>query len=241
MSIYDQIPDRPQDASARPGTTKSIPPTPPKKSPPKKRSGCATCFVVMLGLMFICILACGFGTWFVIKKSPDWAGNMIASAIEGSNLTDEDKRIVTEQIDRVVDEYKSGRVTMQQLAEIAEEFSQSPLLTLTMAMATEEAYIKPSGLPKAEKELASRTLQRTARGVFEDNIDTEELNTALDFISTESTDGTRQFKSPVADSELRQMLAECKRLADEAAIPDEPYQVDVGAEFKATIDRVLIP
>ncbi len=211
----------------------------PPASPPKKRSGCATCLLVCLGLMFVCFVLCGAGTWFVVKKAPDWARDLAVSAIEGSDLTVEDKQVVTGQIDRVVDEYKAGRITMQQLGEIAEELQQSPLLTLMMAMATEEAYVRPSGLPDEEKELAKRTLQRVARGVFEKQIDAEELDAALDYISTKDGNGARKFNSPVGDEELEQMLTECKRLADAADIPDEPYQVNVGAEFKAAVDRVL--
>jgi hypothetical protein len=35
------------------------------------------------------------------------------------------------------------------------------------------------------------------------------------------------------------MLAECKRVADEAGIPDEEFVIDVGAEFKRSVDRAL--
>jgi hypothetical protein len=200
-----------------------------------------TCAVICLGLMFVCIVLCGVGTWIVVKKSPDWVRNAVVSGIEGSDLPADDKRVVTEQVDRVVAEYKAGRITMQQLSEIGKELSESPLVTLMMAMSAEEAYIEPSGLPDEEKEQAKRTLQRVARGVFEEQIDAEELNTALDYISTQEPNGGRQFKNPVADEDLRQMLAECKRLADDTGIPDEPYQVNVGAEFKAAVDRVLSP
>lgn len=234
MSIYDPIPDGPVETEPLKDVNDASPP-----GPPKKRSGCLTCLVICLGLMFVCIVLCAVGTWFVVKKAPDWARNAIVSGIEGSDLTAEDKQIVTEQVDRVVAEYKAGRITMQQLSQIGKELSESPLLTLMMAMSAEEAYIKPSGLSDEEKEQAKRILQRVARGVFEQQIDTEELNTALDYVSSQDADGARQFKNPVADEDLRQMLAECQRLADDADIPDEPYQVNVGAEFKAAVDRVL--
>ncbi|HRX79084.1 MAG: hypothetical protein H6821_00355 [Planctomycetaceae bacterium] len=237
MSIYDQIPDQSHDP--KPSQATFVDPL--SESPKKKRSGCATCLIVLLGLMFVGILLCGLGTWYVVKKAPDWARNAIVSGIEGSDLTDEDKQIVTEQVDRVVDEYKAGRVSIEQLVEISQELSNSPLLTLMMAMAAEEAYVKPSGLSDEEKEQAERTFERVARGVFEKQIETDELNTAMDFVSTVDSNGNRQFKSPVADEDLRLMLAELKRLSDEAEIPDEPYQVNVGAEFKAAVDRVLSP
>ncbi len=231
MSIYDE----PIEAD---GTT-STAPAPPQTPAKKKRSGCATCLVVCLGFMFVCVVSCGIGGWFVMKKAPDWARDAVVATIEGSDLTAEDKQVVTQQVDRVLSEYKAGRISMEQLGQIAEEFSQSPLPTLMMAMAAEEAYIKPSGLEAIEKEQAERTLQRIARGVFEENIESDELDTALDHISTQDANGARQFKNPVANEDLRNMLAACQSLADEANVPDEAYDVNVGEEFKSAIDRAL--
>ena len=90
-------------------------------------------------------------------------------------------------------------------------------------------------------EITVRVQQRVARGVFEKQTNPEDLDTTLDFVSTKDANGARKFKSPVADDDLRQMLKECKRLAGEAEVPDEPYQVKAGAEFKAAVDRVLSP
>ncbi len=234
MSIYDE-PNTPQSTEASPAES----PTPSQPPAKKKRSGCATCLIMCLGMMFVCVVACGVGGWFVMKKAPDWARDAVVATIEGSDLTEADKQIVTQQVDRVITEYKAGRISMEQLGQIAEEFSESPLPTLMMAMAAEEAYIKSSGLEQAEKEQAKRTLQRVARGVFEEHIESDELNTALDYVSTQDANGARQFNHPVADEERRNMLAECKRLADDSNVPDEDYKVNVGEQLKAAIDRAL--
>ncbi len=209
------------------------PPTPPR------RSGCATCLIISCVLLLICFVLCGVGGWFVVKKAPDWARNAVVSSIEASELKAEDKRIVIEQVDRVVAEYKAGRVTTEQMGKMVEELSESPLITLMITMAAMETYVKPSGLSEEEKVAAKRTLERVARGVIEDQITQEDLDTALDFVSTEDANGTRKFQQPVADEKIRQMLAELLRVADEAQIPDEPYEVNVGEEFKGVVDRVL--
>ena len=41
------------------------------------------------------------------------------------------------------------------------------------------------------------------------------------------------------EAEIRQMLANLKKLADDAGIPDEGFQVDVGDEVKKVVDKAL--
>ncbi|MGY8771150.1 MAG: hypothetical protein ACKVH8_22280, partial [Pirellulales bacterium] len=44
----------------------------------------------------------------------------------------------------------------------------------------------------------------------------------------------------VTDEELREFIAECKRIADEKEIPDENFIIDLTAELKKAIDNVLL-
>ena len=206
---------------------------------PKSGCGCGSCLILACALVVLGVVACGIGGWYVVKKTPDWARERLVTMVDGSDLSPEDKRVVTEQIDRVVTEYKAGNVTFEELGKIVEEFAQSPVLTLMMSKFALEAYIKPSGLSDEEKAEAELTLQRVARGVFEKKIAPEDLEAAMDHISTKQPDGSRQMKEQPSDEDLRKMLAECKRRADEAEVPNEPFEVNIGEEFKKSIDKVL--
>jgi hypothetical protein len=85
------------------------------------------------------------------------------------------------------------------------------------------------------------------RGVYEKKIDQEAFNEAMPRGGQESAElaedfdpDTMQPQEPqVTDEEVRQMLVRLKKLADDAEIPDEPFQIDVGDEVKKVVDKAL--
>lgn len=218
---------------------------PPYKQPPKSSGG--GILIGCLGLLLVCLLICGGGLYFVAMNWQSWAlqgfatmGREIAvQAVEESELTDEDKRAVIEQIDRVADEAKAGNLTGEQFAKIMENLAESPLLPAGMAKAIEVKYVDPSDLPEDEKAAAKLTLQRGARGAFEKKISPEQLELACDPISNVDSEGKRKLKEQVTTEELREFLANVKKLADEAGIPEEPFGFDVGEEVKKAVDKAL--
>ena len=179
------------------------------------------------------------GGLVVWRKLPDWTHIALASAVEGSELSAEDKLSVLNQLDRVRDQYKSGDITLRQLGGVAEQLAESRVFPLALAHAAVESYVQPSGLSDEEKQAAMETLKRVARGLYEDKIDQNSLDTALDYISTKGYDGQRQFSDQVSDADLREMLAECMRLADDAGVSGEPFAVDVGGELKRAVDQSI--
>jgi hypothetical protein len=226
-------PFQPNEPYATPGST---PGTPAQK---KSGCGCVGCLLGCLGVSVVVAIIAGIGMWYVVKKLPDMARQGIASVVEESELEDADKKMVMQQVDRLVDGYKQGKVDMQKLGKLTEEFVQSPLMDLLVAFAAKKNYIEPSGLSPEEKAEAEKTLHRVARGVIEEKITQEQLDVALNHISTKTPNGARQFKEKVTDEELRAFLSESKKLADDAMISDEDVKVDVGAELKKLVDKAL--
>ena len=249
MSIYDDLgPETPieptQEVSAvSPVPAEAVePPTQSQESEsPKKRAGCgcSSCFGGCAMASLVVAILFVVGGLLVWKMLPGWTHDALVAAVEDSELSDEDKQSVVAQLDRVYDEYESGRLSMHQLGRLAEHIGESPLFTRALAYAAMENYIQPSGLSDEEKQNAERTLQRVARGVFEEQIEQRRLDPALDYISTEDSQGQRQFNESVSDEDLREMLAACRRLADNAGVPDAPFDVDIGGELKRAVDETL--
>lgn len=247
-SIYDDpAPNTPAFQPAKPFSSDPVTTaeayTPPfakqDESPPKKRGcGCLGCFLGCLGVIVVLAILGAVGAYFVAQKAPDFVRDTIAQGIEESDLEPEDKQMVMQQIDRLVEGYKDGKVDLQKLGTFAEDFVQSPLMDLLIAFGAKVKYIDESGLTPEEKAQAERILHRVARGVIEEKISQDELDIALNHISNE-VGQSRQFKEEVTDEELRAFLKECKRLADEAMIPDEDMQVDIGGELKKLVDKAL--
>lgn len=251
-SIYDEPPLNPQPlpepqapapfyGSAGPTTAYSRPTMQSGPEQPQKKSGCGCigCLLGCLGVVSVLVVMGGFGTWWGLRKLPDWTRGAIDQVVQESDLAPEDKQMVMKQVDRLVEGYKEGKVDLEKLGQFAQRFAESPLMDLMIAYAAKIKYIDPSGLTDEEKAEADKTLQRVARGVVEEKIPKEKLDVALNQISNEIPNGGRQFREDVSDAELRAFLAECKKLADEAAIPEGEFKVDIGDELRKLVDETL--
>jgi hypothetical protein len=263
MSIYDNAFDEepkktpekaPQQATAAKAPKKpaSSPPKPVAKEssdsdsdgkdadPPRRgRCGCRTCLIGCLGICVVFVLICAVGAYLVLKRAPDWAHDAIIAAVKDSDLDAQAKKEVVAQMDRLLREYKSGNVPNEQLADSLEELGKSPVLVLVIAYTAMEVYIEPSGLSGDEKSDAKLAFQRVARGTFDETIDPEDLEDVLDYISRKDFNGNRQLKNYVSDEDLRELVKECTRIANEADVPTEAYQIDVVAEVTRIVDRAL--
>lgn len=210
---------------------------------PNKGCGMGTCLLGCLGMTLVLVLLSCIGGWWLYQN----AGKMIAStvrnaivpAIEQSELTAEDKREVIAQVDRVIDAYKQGKITIEDMGRVMEELGKSPLLPLAIIYGVEEKYIKPSGLTPEEKTEARLTLQRVARGAFEQKISEQEFEPVLDAVSYQGPNNQRQLKDRLSDAELKDFLSKAKKLADDKEIPEEDYKVEIGSEIKKAVDAAL--
>jgi hypothetical protein len=218
--------------------------------PPAGNRGCGCFLGSCLGVVIVCLLLCGgvIGGAVIFRerifqaiKGPlvDAASKAAEQAVTDSQMSPEDKQVVREQVRRVAGAYKRGQITTEQVIEIMESLAQSPVFVVAVVYVVEQKYVVPSGLSEEEKTAAHRTLQRTARGVYEEKITENQLDAALQHIATKNAEGKYELKEHVSDEELRAFLAECRRLADEAEIPDEDFEVNIGEEFKKAVDAEL--
>ena len=203
------------------------------------------CLVGCLLMFIVSVLLCAGTAWYVFSHAKRIASNlareMIVSVVEESDLEVEEKQAIVAQVNRVVEQYQSGKITTEDLGRIMEELAESPLMGAILIKSVEAKYIDPSGLSEEEKADARVTLQRVLRGMYEEQLDPDDLQTAMDYVSYETSDGQRQLKNQVSDDELRAFLQECELRADEAGVPDESYEVQISEELKRAIDRALQP
>jgi hypothetical protein len=216
---------------------------PPFEEEHRKRGSWTPYVLGCLGLMLCLFLLCGGAVWYVasnVKRvAADAIRNGVVSGVNSSELSDEDKQKIVVQIDRVVDDFKAGKINLEDLGKIAEELSETPLIGAAIIFMADEKYVKPSGLSDEEKDAARRTLQRVARGVHENKLTMSDLNGSIELISTTGLDGERQLKDSLTDDELKEFMASLKQKADDVEVPDEEFKIDIGNSFKEAIDRAL--
>ena len=198
--------------------------------------------VVGLTILLMCGGLVGLAYYAYVNArqfGADLSRKVIVDVVEQSELQEKDKRVVVAQVDRVAEAYKAGRISLEDVGRVMQELAESPLFVTAMVEAVEAQYVAPSGLSEEEKAEARLTLERVARGVYEETIPPESLDPALDPISTKDAQGNRQLKDRITDAELRDFLARSKQIADEAQVPEEPFQIDIAQEFKKAVDRAL--
>ena len=208
----------------------------------------ATCLILVgVGALFLTLSVVIGGFWFYRNfrsLASDAATGAMNAIVDESEMSIEAKQELKAQIQRVSLAYQAGDIDGEQIQEILEALVDSSLLTIVVLQEAESRYLTESGLDGDEQSAARRTMDRIGRGLFEATITPEELNPALEPIIDESAPpDSRTMKSPgvVTDDELRELLSNLKRIADEHEIPDEPFELDVPGEFRRRIDEVIGP
>jgi hypothetical protein len=222
----------------------AAPPTEWMGEPPVKRRsllstclmGCLITFVVLLAIL--AVLA-----FWVSRNWRDWASSIgsdaIKQGINATELPEAEKADMELQVDRLADELRAGRLSGEQLAAIFEQLMESPLMTTLVASAIESKYIASSHLDEAERAEARQTIRRFLRGAIDQKINQQGIDAAMKHVATRRGEGEWELKNVVTDDELRAFLAEAKKQADEAQIPEEAEDVDPSDEFKRIIDDAL--
>ncbi|MBI1338330.1 MAG: hypothetical protein GC164_15415 [Phycisphaera sp.] len=212
------------------------PPTPPAKS--------NTWMVVLfgcLGAFVVCVIVCGGVAWYVMSNVKNIAAEGVkvvaVQAINQSQLPDDQKKGVISHIDRVTAEFKSGKITLEQLGKVLETVSESPLLYVGAVYHVRGAIIQPSGLSADEKKEADRSAQRVARGLYEKKLVEADMNYIADPIMIVDANGEQQLKPNPTDDEVREFAKRAKEKADAVNIPDEDFTVDIADELGKAIDK----
>jgi hypothetical protein len=228
-----------------------------QQEPPKQSgSGCLWAGLIGCGgALLLSIVAC-VGIGYYIQQNVDkWVVGLvregIVAVIEESELEAGEKTEVIAQVDRVVNAYKARKINQQDLERVMEELGESPVFLLLPVWGMEKQYFDQSGLTEDEKQAGRQAFARAYRGVFDEKISEESLQAVLpdpyagmeemsdeDFEKMEDMDFEPEPRK-LTDEEVRKLIADVKKLADDAGIPDAPVSIDIGDEVKKAVDKAL--
>jgi hypothetical protein len=199
-----------------------------------KIAGIGCLVIVVLGIITTVVVVMNFK-----KIATSTVVAMAKAGIDESELPAEQKIRINTQIDRVAKAYLDDRISEEQLSQIMETLQQTPLLMIGMVYVFETQHLDTSDMTAEQKQTAKRTLERFARGSFEETIDPEEFDAAISIISVTDTDGSTQIKDQLTRQELDRFLAALNTAADDAQVPDEPFEVDIATQIESAVDTVL--
>ena len=213
---------------------------PPPQPTPPRADGCMK--VIMWGcgtLIFLAII----GGIIVYKYrrtiEAEFVRFTVVTVIEEVGIPEEELKIVIAEVDRLAEAYKAEEIDREDFVRIVEELGESPVVYAGAGLIIEKHYLDPSGLTDEEKEAGRRTLQRCVRGVWEDRIPREKLEELGQSFNNSKDEDDFILKESLTDEELKELLESAREVADEAEIPDEPFQIDLAAELRAAVDRAL--
>jgi len=229
---------------------------------PRRSRGMSWVFslvLILFGFLTLGGVVCVAGVWYVASNVDKWLVGLgreaIVAVVNESELPAEEKTEVIEQVDRLANAYKERKINQADLERVLTELQDSPAMTALALYGIDQAYLEGAELPEAEIAAGRRTFQRVLRGVYEGKISEDNLYALLpqeDFaMHIEEDNGNGKLNQEditlvgnvagdeVSPDELRLTLAKLKVAADNAQIPDEPFQLDIGDEVKKLVDRAL--
>jgi hypothetical protein len=125
------------------------------------------------------------------------------------------------------------------LERVFTDLQDAPAIKALALFGMEDQFLADSGLSKKEIDEGRRTFQRALRGVYEGKISDEAFFGALPGFEEDEIRPASTNAGEVADDDLRETILKLKVMADNANIPNEPFQIDISDEVKKLVDQVL--
>jgi hypothetical protein len=222
----------------------------PQFQQPPRKSGVnwlLSLLLIFVGFFVLGGVLCVVGVWYLASNLDKWVVGLgreaIVAAINDSELPQAEKTEVITQVDRLVTAYKEKKIDQADLERVMTELQDAPALKALALYGIEEEFLTGTDLPPAELAQARRTFERALRGVYEGKINDEVFYAALpgyddeEEIRLAANNPAQQETAEVDD--IRELVAKLKVMVDNAGIPDEPFQLDIGDEVKKLVDRAL--
>lgn len=193
-------------------------------------------FIAVLGIVGISYVASNLDKWVV-----GLGREAIVAVVNDSELPATEKTEVITQVDRIVTAYKDGKIQQADLERVFTGLQDSPALKALALYNIENEYLADSQLPAEEQAQARLTFQRALRAIYEGKISEDQFYAVLpegkegEPIRPVSTNSTQND----ATDELRETLVKLKVIADNADIPNEPFQLDISDELQKFVDQAL--
>jgi hypothetical protein len=228
------------------GYPSQSPLTPSPYNQPPRKSG--TNWLLSLLLVGVGILLIGGavvvgGVYYIASNLEGWVVGLgreaIVAMVEESELPAEEKQEVITQVDRLVTAYKEKKIGQSDLERFLTELDESPAMTALTLYGIEEGYLEGSELSAGEKEQGRRTFHRVLRGVYEGKISNEAFFKVLNELDEEPVRDVSTHSPEAGEDALKLALVKLKALADNEAIPDEPFQLKISDEVKKLVDKAL--
>jgi len=209
-----------------------------------KKSGILKYLVIgCLGFLLLCVIVCAVGGYLVVTNARSIAGSaatsIARSAVNDLPLPGDQKTRINAQINRVADEFKAKRLTVEQVGEVLQHVVQSPELLVGGMYYTAKNHITRSALDEAAKNDAHTTMMRLASGFLDGTIDEGDLRSVTAPLFTTNNEGEQVFRATLPDEELRKLIRSAREVVEAAGVPTRVPEPDFAAAVERSVDQAL--
>ena len=200
------------------------------------RGGILKVLLIIFGVIFLCIaVIAAYAALHWKQWAADIANVATREVVKESGLPDDQKQVILSEIEQLGNDFKAGKISTEELARMAKAIGESPLIPLAGVQVARQKYIEPSDMSEKEKAAAILAVQRFARGVHEKKISRDTLNDVMKPVADLRPNGQWRPKENPTRMEIDQFIANAKARADEAMIPNEPFDLNIAEELRKAI------
>ena len=194
-----------------------------------------------LGVAVVLIIA-GVVVVKNIKSIGRSAGAQLATAavevvVDQSGLSESEKTEIMKPVRELAQEFKKEEITLDELGSILSKVADGSLPALLSMRSFEIRYLEKSSLDAAAKKAAGVTVSRYAQGHATAKIKGTEGIQGIVWEKTTNAAGevTNSLKDTLTPEELQECLAIMKKAADDAAIADKKFEIDIAGALRKSI------
>jgi hypothetical protein len=205
-----------------------------------RRGGWQTGCLIALAVVAILVVAAVVTVMLTWKRFAAMGINAATeNIVASSGLPQDQKDRILKKVHGLTDDFKAGKITNQQFADLAQSVSTSPLLPLGIALAADKKYIAGSGLTDAEKELGRVSVRRFARGMVDGVLHESDMQAPMAYISKMKGPNQYELKKTVPDEDLRRFIKELQERSDKSGVAADAAEINIADEVEKLIDKGL--
>jgi hypothetical protein len=209
---------------------------------PRTCRGVAAWKVIVVVFLVLVLVCAGVVTYLLRnarRMAAGWVRDIVVAEIQDSSLADQQKDALTNTLNQLADDFEAGGISLHQIGMIGAELAEGPFMTLVFVEVVQARHIETVQLDEQQREEVALTFDRFERGIYEGTIPRDEVEKTLTIVADTNEEGGLELKGTLTETELSAFVDEMKEKADEAKVPDEPYQVDFAGMLQETIHQVL--
>lgn len=216
--------------------------TPPEKEPTEYNKAdyiAFGCITGIISLIVALVLTAFFVTSDVYRKS--LFRTALSPLIHDAPLPTDERDEIQDDLDQVLEAFDDGKVTLDQLQELAEHLSGSPVLLAGAVAGVYDLHIQPSTLGDNERLEAKRTLYNFTDAAINGRIDAGIIQRVGRMLQAKSKTGGWLWKSDLTLDEARNVVEEAREALDNIDSPDFSRQgLDTSAPDETTMGEVNV-